>query len=204
MATEPRQDNPVLTGQQKEKMKKAISRYEMRDWAEALLTAGTVVVFVLLFICQIVVVDGESMEPNFHTNERLLALSSFGELERNDVVCIKRDDDAPLIKRVIATEGQTVDIDTQAGIVYVDGEPLEESFTLEPTYTDGNSPMTESIGFPATVPEDCVFVMGDNRNNSLDSRFEEVGMVHLDHVFGKVVFRLYPFDEIGPITLPEE
>lgn len=185
---------PVL--ETDEEKRRYLLKYELMDWAETLLIAGTVVVFVLLFICQIVVVNGPSMQPTLHNGERLLTWSTFWDLEAGDIVCVNRDGEEPIIKRVIATEGQTVDVDPQQGKVYVDGKELDESYILEPTYTDGNN---RSIGFPAEVPEDCIFVMGDNRNNSLDSRFQEVGMVRIDHVFGKVACRIYPFDKFGDV-----
>ena len=88
----------------------------------------------------------------------------------------------PIVKRVIATEGQTVDIDFEAGVVYVDGEALDEPYINEPTY------MEEGTEFPLTVPEGCIFVMGDNRNHSSDSRDSRLGTVDTRCVLGKAVF----------------
>ena len=94
-----------------------------------------------------------------------------------------------LIKRVIAVGGQTVDIDEEAGIVYVDGEPLREEYTLEPTYIKGD------MEFPIHVPEGYVFVMGDNRNDSTDSRMKVVGLIDERYIMGKVLVRLSPFGQ---------
>ena len=88
-----------------------------------------------------------------------------------------------LIKRIIATGGQTVDIDFELGQVYVDGEALSEPYTLEPTYLD------EGTEFPLTVPEGEIFVMGDNRNNSLDSRYPQIGLIHRDEIISTYLSR---------------
>ena len=110
----------------------------------------------------------------------------------------------PIVKRVIATEGQTVDIDFVSGAVYVDGELLEEDYINEPTYVE------EGTEFPLTVPEGSIFVMGDNRNHSSDSRSSDLGTVDTRYVIGKAVFLLFPgadeatgqrdFGRIGPIA----
>ena len=101
-----------------------------------------------------------------------------------------------IVKRIIATEGQTVDFDFQRGIVYVDGKALEEPYIYDLTYVIPYPPME----FPLTVPEGTVFVMGDNRNDSLDSRSTDVGFIQERYILGKVVFRIFPFDRIGGIS----
>ena len=99
--------------------------------------------------------------------------------------------DYALVKRVIATEGQTVEIDFDRHIVYVDGKKLDEPYIAEPT--------ANKIDFTGiqVVPEGCVFVMGDNRNDSTDSRDERIGMVDTRDIIGKVVYVAFPFDNIG-------
>lgn len=99
----------------------------------------------------------------------------------------------PIIKRVIATEGQTVDIDFDAGIVYVDGVALDEPYTNDYTYD------REDFDEPVTVPENCIFVMGDNRNRSTDSRTEALGCVDTRYLLGKALFRITPFSKFGGI-----
>lgn len=96
-----------------------------------------------------------------------------------------------MVKRVIATEGQTIEIDFDRGRVYVDGELLDEPYIAEPTHNQ--------LDFqgPQTVPEGCVFVMGDNRNASSDSRRAQIGMVDERLIVGKVLLRVFPFDSIG-------
>ena len=91
-----------------------------------------------------------------------------------------------LVKRIIATEGQTIDIDFQEGIVYIDGKAIDEPYINEPTVT------RNTMQFPATVPEDHVFVMGDNRNHSADSRDASLGMVHKSCILGRVILRIFP------------
>ncbi len=110
------------------------------------------------------------------------------------VVIVQPESDTPaIIKRIIAVEGQTVDINFSFGTVTVDGQVLEEDYINEPTY------MKRDVDFPVTVPQGCVFVMGDNRNRSLDSRDSSIGMVDQRYILGKAVFRLFPFQKIGLI-----
>lgn len=99
-----------------------------------------------------------------------------------------------LIKRVIGMEGDVIDIDFQTGVVYRNGQPLDEPYTAEPTY------LSEGVAFPLTVPDGMLFIMGDNRNNSKDSRSPEIGCVSARDVLGQAVLRLTPFDKFGAIS----
>lgn len=124
----------------------------------------------------------------------LLSNTFYRDPQQGDVVVISKesyDNGTPIVKRVIATEGQTVDIDFTAGIVYVDGEALEEPYTQTPTN------MQEGMEFPLTVDEGCIFVMGDNRNESKDSRNPEIGLVDTREVLGKAIFLFLPGDHKG-------
>lgn len=169
---------------------------EFFDWVETTLFCMILAIVVLTYLFQEVQVDGESMIPTLQNGDRLVTSSLFYTVEPGDIVVINRDEgQEPLIKRCIAVAGQTVDIDFDAGIVYVDGQPLEEDYVNTPT----NRHAGNLIDFPCTVPEGHIFVMGDNRNNSLDSRYAEIGMIDLDNVFGEVIFRLLPLDRFGAV-----
>ena len=110
------------------------------------------------------------------------------DINKGDVVVVTQESyqEDSIVKRVIALEGQTVDIDFASGVVYVDGEALEEPYIKEPTYT------TEGTEFPLTLAEDEVFIMGDNRNHSTDSRSPKLGPVKRGYLQGKAVFLLMP------------
>ena len=107
----------------------------------------------------------------------------------------------PIIKRVVATEGQTVDFDPVLGEVLVDGVALPGSvFGIEDGITFVPEVPGQVLEFPQTVPEGCVFVLGDNRGHSTDSRFQSVGMVDQRNILGKVVFNIYPFSNLGFVS----
>lgn len=153
------------------------------------LLAGLILVFLLLF--RVVVVSGTSMNSTLLDGDYLLLLSStfYHDPQYGDIIVASKesfDNGAPIVKRVIATEGQVVDIDFVKGIVYVDGVALDEPYTLTPTNA------SEGIEFPLTVAEGCLFVMGDNRNGSKDSRHPEIGLVDKREVLGKVFFLFVP------------
>lgn len=171
------------------------------------LIAGLLLVFSLLF--RVVVVSGPSMNDTLVDGDWLVLLGNvlYTEPKQGDIVVASKDsfdNGAPIIKRVIATEGQTVDIDFMAGIVFVDGVALKESYTLTPTN------LYEGTEFPLTVQEGCVFLMGDNRNKSKDSRSPEIGQVDCREILGKAVFLIIPgnnggetkreFDRIGVLS----
>lgn len=150
-----------------------------------------VTILLFLFFFRLAVVDGSSMVPTLYNEDRLLLLSNFlySDYKYGDVVVVHEKDftqNFNLVKRVIATEGQTIDIDFEAGIVYLDGEPLEEPYVNTPTN------LFEGMDFPQTVPEGKFFVMGDNRNNSRDSRDESIGFVDQREIFGKVFLLYFP------------
>ena len=179
------------------------------EWVQALVCSVLTVVLIFTFAVRIVRVSGESMRETLQDQDMLVVLNNWlcGGYEQGDIVILQRDDfygGEPIVKRVIATEGQTVDIDFDAGVVYVDGTALEEPYTREPTWTQ------EGTEFPLTVPEGSIFVMGDNRNHSSDSRSSDLGTVDTRYVIGKAVFLLFPgadeatgqrdFGRIGPIA----
>ena len=158
------------------------------------LIAGVLLVFSLLF--RVVVVSGPSMNNTLYDGAWLLLLGNvlYGEPQHGDIIVASKDsydNGSPIIKRVIATEGQTVDIDFREGIVYVDGVALDEPYTLTPTN------IKEGMSFPLTVSDGCIFVMGDNRNLSKDSRSDEIGLIDCREVLGKAIFLVFPGDPDG-------
>lgn len=161
------------------------------------LLTGILVVLLLLF--RIVIVSGPSMNNTLIDGDYLLLISNvfYTQPECGDIIVASKDtfkDGEPIIKRVIATEGQTVDIDFNAGIVYVDDVQLQEPYTLTPTN------LQEGISFPLTVEEGCVFVMGDNRNISKDSRSPEIGLIDCREILGKAFFLMFPGTDGGNIS----
>lgn len=166
-------------------------RQAVYEWVQTLVCSVLVVVLLFVFVARVIVVDGESMRETLQDQDILLVLNDklSGEYKAGDIIVLRKAtfrDGAPIVKRVVATEGQTVDIDFDAGIVFVDGVALEEDYIREPTWTP------EGVGFPLTVPEDHVFVLGDNRNASSDSRHIDLGPIDERMVIGKAVFLLAP------------
>lgn len=154
------------------------------------------VMAVLMLFLRIIVVDGPSMERTLLNGDYMLLVSNmfYKEPKHGDVVVVSKqayDNGKPIVKRVIATEGQTVDIDFNEGVVYVDGVALDEPYTKTLTT------LKEGAVFPLVVEEGKVFVMGDNRNNSKDSRSTQIGQVDKREVLGKVAFILFPGTGMG-------
>ena len=149
------------------------------------------ILLVFMFLFRMVVVSGPSMMQTLQDGDRLILLSNvlYTNPKCGDIVVASKDsfkDGEPIIKRVIATEGQTVDIDFEQGVVYVDGAALDEPYTNTPTN------LFEGTSFPLTVMEGCVFVLGDNRNDSLDSRSIQIGQIDKRELLGKVIFLAIP------------
>ena len=151
----------------------------------------TVLVIVFLVFFRVIVVSGSSMYNTLSDGDYLILISRvfYREPEHGDIIVASKEsheNGAPVIKRVIATAGQIVDIDFDAGVVYVDGEALEEPYA----YTATN--VKEGMAFPLMVEENCIFVMGDNRNRSKDSRHPDIGMIDKREILGKAVFLVFP------------
>jgi len=163
---------------------------ELYEWLQALVCSVLAVVLLFTFVIRLIGVDGSSMEPTLKHGDKLLVLSSllYDDYGYGDIVVLRKDTflREPVVKRVIATENQTVDIDFDTGSVYVDGELLEEDYINDLTYTD------EGMEFPLKVPEGSIFVMGDNRNHSTDSRDTRLGTVDTRYVIGKAVLLAMP------------
>lgn len=167
---------------------------EIFSWMQSIVVSVIIATLIITFVGRIVRVDGVSMEPNFAHNDRIVTTTLHGDYSYGDVVVIKRKGDRPLIKRIIALGGQTININYETNEVFVDDVLLNEPYIADATRED------LGVTMPATVPEGCVFVMGDNRNRSNDSRSPTIGMIDERNIFGKVVFRLFPFDTFGSIN----
>ena len=168
------------------------------EWVETIVMAVIFVTVVFTFLARVITVDGSSMEPTYHNGDRVLTTTLTGPVQQGDVVIVVNALDEPIIKRVVATEGQTVDFDPDLGEVVVDGVPVPGStFGIADGITYVADRPGQVLEFPQTVPDGCVFVLGDNRGNSLDSRFVEVGMIDARNILGKVFFNLYPFSQLG-------
>ena len=164
------------------------------EWVQALVCSVLVVVMLFTFVIRMIGVDGHSMVPTLQDGDRLLVLNSmlYDDYKYGDIVVLRKSSflSEPIVKRVIATEGQTVDIDFSTGSVYVDGVLLKEDYINELTFTE------EGTEFPLTVPEGSIFVMGDNRNHSNDSRDSRLGTVDARYVIGKAVLLAFPGPDI--------
>ena len=174
-----------------EQEKQTAKGRDLYEWVQSLVGSVLVVVAIFTFVIRMMGVDGHSMLNTLQHGDRLLVVNSmlYHDYKYGDIVILRKNgvfDDDPIVKRVIAVEGQTVDIDFTEGIVYVDGEALEEDYIREPTYT------AEGTEFPLTVPEGSIFVMGDNRNGSRDSRDYRLGTVDTRYVIGKAAFLIFP------------
>ena len=171
------------------------------DWTETIVMAVVLVAVVFTFLARVITVDGRSMEPTYHNGDRVLVTNLAGAPQQGDVVIVVNALEEPIIKRVVATEGQTVDFDPVLGEVLVDGVTLPGSvFGIEDGITFVPDVPGQVLEFPQTVPEGCVFVLGDNRGHSTDSRFQSVGMVDQRNILGKVVFNIYPFSNLGFVS----
>ena len=161
-------------------------------------------ILVLFTFCmRVVIVSGSSMFSTLVDGDYLLLINRplCGELEQGDIVVASMErfkDGEPSVKPVVATEGQTVDIDFRAGIVYVDGVALEEEYTYTPTH------LSEGMEFPLVVEEGCLFLMGDNRGDSRDSRAPEIGLVDEREILGRAVFLLMPGTGTGEYTVERD
>ncbi len=170
-------------------------RREIYDWAQCIVSALVVCILIFAFAVRLIGVQGISMQPTLHNGDRLLISDLFYTPKQGDIVVLQTDSFSgeAIIKRVIATEGQVVDIDFETGVVYVDGEALSEPYTAEPTYVQLD------FSGPVEVPEGCVFVMGDNRNRSNDSRDARIGMIDTREILGRVLVRILPLSQIGTV-----
>lgn len=194
--------------------------YTLREFAgdamdiiECVAAAVFIVILTFTFLLCVARVEGTSMVPTLEDGDRLAVSRLSDTYQNGDILIINNwtghpiDSDGNIVsmpgfekrivKRLIAQPGQTVDIDFDAGIVYVDGEALDEPYTNTPT----NSRVDSALPLPLTVPEGYVFVLGDNRNGSSDSRSCLVGLVEKKDILGKVLFRILPLSKIGKIPV---
>lgn len=172
------------------------SSRETYDWIQCLLVALIICVLIFMFCVRVIDVIGASMNPTLYNGEKMLVSGLFYKPKVGDVVVFKKDEYDPnklLVKRVVAVEGQEINMDFENGIVYIDGVAIAEDYISEPTYNK-----LDFIG-PKTVPEGCVFVMGDNRNASVDSRKAEIGMLDSRLIIGRAYCVIYPLSVIRTI-----
>ncbi len=161
------------------------------------------ILILFLLVFRVIVVSGDSMKMTLLDGDYLLLLNNtfYHDPQYGDIVVISKstfDGGAAIVKRVIATEGQTVDIDFDEGTVYVDGTALQEPYINNPT---NNS---EGTLFPLTVEDNCVFVLGDNRRVSKDSRDPEIGQIDKREILGKAIYLVIPGDDEGEEVLDRD
>ena len=186
-------DGAAVRPDKRKNEQKESLRGEIYDWIQCIVAA--LVVCVLLFSLAVRLVDvvGNSMYPTLENGDKVIVSNLFYEPQQGDIIVFRKDEyrPEPLVKRVIAVGGQTVDIDFDLGIVYVDGVALDEPYIAELT--------TDPIDFsgPVEVPEGHVFVMGDNRNYSTDSRYSQIGCVDVRSIMGKVYYTVFPIKNFG-------
>lgn len=186
----------VIESEQKRQEASVRRVFDIYDWMGTAIFSLIFIVAIFTFVCRIVGVDGSSMNDTLQDHDRLVLTSSYNYTPaRGDIVVINRYTQEPLIKRVIAVEGDKLEI-TATGRVLLNDQELEEPYikggqnseTIPKTFTKAQ-----------VVPKGCVFVMGDNRSNSHDSRDDDIAFIKTENIVGRAVFRLFPFDKIGKL-----
>ena len=192
-------EEELLTPEEEAAQRTRATAKELFEWVELFAYSVSIVIILFTFLCRIAVVSGPSMEKTLFDKEVLLVSDLFYEPQAGDVIVFQSNtilDNEAIVKRVIATEGQTVDIDFQNWIVYVDGEAIEEPYI---NFEAGRYMNPSDYSFPMPVEEGKIFVMRDNRNLSTDSRDNRIGQVDTRFVLGRVLLRILPFGTFGPI-----
>ena len=164
------------------------------DWLGTGVMSLVVIFLVMTFFYRQVTVNGNSMNDTLQNQDRLIVQSFMYEPKCGDIVVVThgRSLNEPIIKRVIATGGQTLRIDYENSQVIVDGVVIKEDYIKGLTVPEPNP-----TKIPAVIPEGYVFVMGDNREDSLDSRSSRVGLIPVENIVGKAIMRMFPFDTFG-------
>lgn len=199
------QEKTVLPREPEEKESWTRSLYE---WLQVLVVVLVCITGVFTFVVSIVQVDGSSMYPTLKDGDIMLVQRLAYQPGNGDIIVLRKDgtyEDRALVKRIIATGGQTVYIDYDANTITVDGVQLDEPYiNYETDWYYGDDPMAvrtdldpQYVNTEFTVPEGCLFVCGDNRNNSSDSRVATLGMVDERYVLGRVLLVAFPFSHIG-------
>ena len=172
------------------------------EWGDSIIRALIIIIFILAFVGQTCTVVGNSMLNTLHDGEKLVISNLFYTPKENDIIVFHQTGalNEPVVKRIIATENKWVRIDFDRGLVYVSTDDfIDETDLIDESsyaYLDVGSYKMKGIK-EYHIPEDHVFVMGDNRNNSTDSRSDYIGFVNEKTILGKVIFRLYPYDNFG-------
>ena len=178
-----------------ENKKEGIPYEEFLEWIETLVFSFFAVILVLTFIVRQVNVDGSSMVPTLEDGDKLIVWHIGYQPKRGDIVVMDSDGlKKPIVKRIIAAGGDTIDIDFVSGAVTVNGTVLQEDYINDLTKLDEGGQ-----NYPVTVPPGYYFVMGDNRMNSKDSRSSEVGLISREEIMGQVKFRLWPASRFGGV-----
>lgn len=194
---------------QKKSEEKVSFAAEIFEWLEMIILSACAVLLVFTFIARPARVDGASMENTLFHKELLIVSDLFYEPDRGDVIVLQKINSghpAPIVKRVVATEGETIDYDFVTGKITITDvnnkiKVLDEGGYIKPEFPDPDViRRIVPMDFPITLDEGQLFVMGDNRNNSLDSRSTAIGIVNEDEIIGKVMLRAFPFNKFGAVN----
>ena len=189
-------DNAKKTNEQNNGTKSQSFLAAIFDWANTVAFAIIVVLLILTFVFKQVTVNGPSMNDTLQNGDRLIVTDFMYEPHNGDIIVAShgKEYNEPIIKRIIATSGQSISVDYDTGNVCVDGVIIDEKYIKGKTIK-----LSDPIKFPVTIPEGYVFVMGDNREDSIDSRTNVIGMIPVQNIIGKAIFRVYPFNNMGQI-----
>ena len=163
------------------------------DILRSVLISASILILIITFVFTMVIVDGRSMQHTLESGDKIIVTKMGYQPKDGDVIVVGKSEEGyskPIVKRVIATEGQTLEIDFENQQVIVDGKVLDEPYISSET-------IEGTAEIPDVIPEGYVFVMGDNRYISMDSRYKDIGLVNVDDIVGKAVFVVFPFDRFG-------